>query len=307
MLEFLQRRLITACLTIVGVATVVFALIRLLPGDPAETMLARSGASPAAVAALRSELGLDQPLPVQYVRWWRGLLKADLGQSLFSGRPVTHVIADQVPFTVRLTLAATAWALLLGPLLGIIAAARAGSLLDHLAMLAAVGGATVPIFWSGLLLIWIFSVQLRWLPSIGVGSWQALLMPSLVLGYATAGPTARVARAALLEVLSQPYIITALGKGLNRSQILWRHAVRNALGPILAVFGLQTGFLLAGTVITETVFSRPGLGRLLVDAILYRDLPLVQGIALVTASTYVLVNLAVDIVTRWLDSPAGQP
>jgi glutathione transport system permease protein len=306
MLTYLRRRLFVAVLTLLGVATVVFALVRLLPGDPAETMLAQSGASPQAVATLRRELGLDLPLPVQYGRWMGALARGDLGRSLFSDQPVAQLIGDQFPFTFRLALAALAWAVVLGLPLGIGAAYWAGRWPDRAAMLLAVTGATVPIFWSGLLLIWLFSVRLNWLPSTGVGGWQALLMPSLVLGYASAGPLARLSRTTLLGVLSQPFITAARAKGLSRANVLFRHALRNALGPILTVSGLQASFLLGGTVITETLFSRPGMGRLLVDAILYRDLPVVQGVALVTAGGYVLTNLLVDLIVIWVDPQALQ-
>ena len=305
MLSYLRRRLIVAALTLVGIATVVFLLVRLLPGDPAETMLARSGASPQAVAALRAELGLDRPLPLQYAGWLSELLHGDLGRSLYYNRPVTQLIGEQFGYTLRLALAALAWGWLVGAGLGIAAAYWDGRWPDGLAMLLAVLGATVPIFWSGLLLIWLFSVRLGWLPATGAGSWQALLMPSLVLGFATAGPLARVARVTLLEILAQPYTVVARAKGLTRGQVLVRHALRNALVPLITVSGLQLSFLLGGAFITETVFSRPGIGRLLVDAILNRDLPVVQGVALLTAGFYVILNLLVDLAAGWLNPQAG--
>jgi ABC-type dipeptide/oligopeptide/nickel transport system permease component len=305
MLSYLRRRLIVAALTLLGIATMVFLLVRLLPGDPAETMLARSGASPQAVAALRSELGLDRPLPLQYAGWLSELLQGNLGRSLYYNRPVTQLIGEQFAYTLRLALAALAWAWLAGPALGIAAAYWAGCWPDRLATLLAVLGATVPVFWSGLLLIWLFSVRLGWLPATGAGSWQALLMPSLVLGFATAGPLARIARVTLLEVLAQPYVVAARAKGLTRRQVLLRHALRNALVPLVTVSGLQLSFLLGGTVITETVFNRPGIGRLLVDAILNRDLPVVQGVALLTAGFYVILNLLVDLAAGWLSPQAG--
>ncbi len=305
MLSYLRRRLLVAALTLLGIASVVFLLVRLLPGDPAETMLARSGASPQAVAALRSELGLDKPLPVQYADWLGQLLHGNLGRSLYYNRPVTGLIGEQFAYTLHLALAALAWAWLAGPALGILAAHSAGGWPDRLAMLAAVLGATVPVFWSGLLLIWLFSVRLGWLPATGAGSWQALLMPSLVLGFATAGPLARVARVTLLDVLAQPYVVAARAKGLSAREVLLRHALRNALVPLITVSGLQLSFLLGGTFITETVFSRPGIGKLLVDAILNRDLPVVQGVALLAAGFYVILNLLVDLAAGWLSPQAG--
>lgn len=302
---YLRRRLLTASLTLLGVATAAFAMIHLLPGDPAETMLARAGASPEAVAALRATLGLDRPLPVQYAGWLMDLARGQLGASLLNGRPVAALIAEQFPHTLTLAAAAFSWALLLGMALGVVGARWPGSWADRLATLAAVGGVAVPVFWSGLLLIWLFSVRLGWLPPAGAQGARAIVMPALVLGYTSAGPVARLTRASLLEVLAQPYITAARAKGLSQPQVLLRHAAANAAIPVLTIAGLQLGFLLGGTVVTETVFSRPGLGRLLVDAILWRDLPVVQGVTLTIAGAYVLVNLAVDLLAGWLNPARG--
>ncbi len=302
---YLRRRLLTSSLTLLGVVTIVFALVHLLPGDPAETMLARAGAGPEAVASLRVELGLDRPLPAQYLAWLAGLARGDLGQSLFNGRPVAALIAEQFPHTAALALAAFAWAVMLGLVLGGASAYRPGTWLDRIAMALAVGGVAVPVFWSGLLLIWLFSVRLGWLPPAGADDWRGLVMPTMVLGYASAGSIARLTRASLGEILRQPYITTAHAKGLTRRQVLLRHAARNAAIPVLTVAGLQLGFLLGGTVVTETLFSRPGLGKLLVDAIVWRDLPVVQGVALVVAGIYVVVNLLVDVAAGWLNPRVG--
>jgi peptide/nickel transport system permease protein len=304
-LTYLGRRLLIGSLTLLGVATVIFGLIHLLPGDPAQTMLARSGASPEAVAALRAEIGLDRPLIVQYARWLAALAHGDLGQSLFYNRPVAQLIGEQIPSTLELAFAAFVIALAIGIPLGVIAAMRPGGWLDRLAMTTAVAGAAVPVFWSGLLLIWLFSVRLGWLPPAGAGSLRALVMPALVLGFATAGPIARLTRAALLEVLGQPYLMVARAKGLTERGVLLRHASRNALIPLLTIAAVQLGFLLAGTVVTETLFGRPGLGRLLVDAILWRDLPVIQGVALVIAGIYVLANMAVDLAAGWINPQVG--
>jgi ABC-type dipeptide/oligopeptide/nickel transport system permease component len=280
-------------------------LVHLLPGDPAETMLARAGASPEAVAGLRTELGLDRPLPAQYAGWLANLARGDLGQSLFNGRPVADLIREQYRYTLALALAAFVWAVSLGLTLGILAATRPGSLLDRLMMALAVGGVAVPIFWSGLLLIWLFSVRLGWFPSGGADSLSALVLPAFVLGCASAGPIARLTRATLIDIQRQPYMFAARAKGLGRRRLLFVHAGRNALVPVLTVMGLQLGFLLGGAVVTETLFNRPGLGKLLVDAIIWRDLPLVQGVTLVVAGTYVIVNLLVDIAAGWLDPRVG--
>jgi ABC-type dipeptide/oligopeptide/nickel transport system permease component len=304
-LTYLGRRLFTGALTLFGVATVVFALTHLLPGDPAETMLARSGASPEAVIALRAEIGLDRPLIEQYGRWLASLLQGNLGRSLFYNRPVSQLIGEQFPFTLQLALAAFAVAVVLGIPLGVIAALRRNGWIDRLSMMVAVVGVAVPVFWSGLVLIWIFSVRLKWLPPAGADDWSALVMPAMVLGFATAGPLARLTRATLLDVLAQPYITVARAKGLAERGVLVTHAARNALIPLLTIAGVQLGFLLAGTVVTETLFGRPGLGRLLVDAILWRDLPVIQGVALLIAGIYVLANLAVDLAAGWINPQVG--
>jgi len=305
MLTYLRRRLLAAALTLLGVATVVFALVHLLPGDPAETMLARSGASPEAVARLRVGLGLDRPLLQQYVTWLNAVIHGDLGRSLFNDQPVAKLVAEQFPYTLQLALTAFGLALLWGLVLGLIAVRWPYGWIDRLAMVLAIGGATVPVFWSGLVLIWLFSVKLGWLPPAGAESWRGLVMPALVLGYASAGPIARITRATLLEVLSQPYITTARAKGLSARRVLYRHAARNALIPLLTLSGLQLSFLISGTVVTETLFNRPGLGLLLVNAILWQDLPVVQGVALVIAGFYVLVNLGVDLAAGWLNPQVG--
>jgi peptide/nickel transport system permease protein len=304
-LSYLARRLLIGMLTLLGVATIVFALIHLLPGDPAETMLARSGASPEAVRALRAEMGLDRPLIVQYIQWMGSLAQGDLGRSLFYNRPVSQLIREQFPSTLQLALAAFAVAIVVGIPLGVVSALRHDSWVDRTAMTVAVMGVAVPVFWSGLLLIWLFSVRLRWLPPAGAGDWRALVMPALVLGFATAGPLARLTRVTLMDVLGQQYITVARAKGLPERPVLLRHAARNALIPLLTIAGVQLGFLLAGTVVTETLFGRPGLGRLLVDAITWRDLPVIQGVALVIAGIYVLANLAVDLSAGWIDPRVG--
>ncbi len=304
LLPVLRRRLIVAVLTVLGVATVVFALVRLLPGDPAETMLARAGAGPEAVAALRSELGLDRPLLVQYVDWLGHAVRGDLGRSLLNNRPVSELIAEQWRSTAILAAVAFVFAALLGVSLGTISAAYPQRWPDRVASVLAVGGVAVPIYWSGLLLIWLLSVKLAWLPP-ATGTPASALLPGLVLGYAAAGPIARMTRVSLQEILRQPYITAALAKGLSQRQLMSRHAARSAAGPVLTIAALQLGFLLGGAVVTESVFNRPGLGRLLVDGILWRDLPLVQGVALVLAVIYVVLNLGVDLLVSFLDPRVG--
>lgn len=301
MLSLIIRRLVTTLVVLWGMITVVFLLLRVLPGDPAETILAGSGASPAAIAQTRQQLGLDDPLPMQYGHYLLNILRGDLGRSLFSNRPVTLTIAEQVPATLQLAAAALLVAVVVGLSLGILAALRAGTWIDQAALGAAVLGASVPVFWSGLLLIWVFSVGFNWLPATGAGSWRHLVMPAAVLGLVGAGPIARLVRASLLDVLRADYITVARAKGLPESAVVGRHALRNALIPTLTLIGLQAGFLLGGAVVTEAVFARPGLGQLVVNAILWKDLPVIQGVVLLIAATYVVVNLLVDLAALALD------
>lgn len=284
-----------------GVVTSVFLLLWVLPGDPVEAMLVGSGASQAAIAQTRQQLGLDDPLPVQYGRYLLNTLRGDLGRSLFSNRPVTLTIGEQLPATLQLATAALLVAVIVGAILGILAALCAGTWIDRFAMGVAVLGVSVPVFWSGLLLIWAFSVGLNWLPATGANGWRHLVMPALVLGLAGAGPIARLMRASLLDVLRADYIRVARAKGLPEVLVIGRHAVRNAIIPAITLVGLQAGFLLGGTVVTEMVFARPGLGRLVVEAILWKDLPVVQGVVLLIAATYVAINLLVDLATLALD------
>lgn len=301
MLTYVIRRLGIALAVLWGVATIVFLLLHVLPGDPAETILAGSGASQAEINQTRQQLGLDDPLPVQYGRYLWNTLRGDLGRSFFSNRPVTLTIAEQLPATLQLAAAALLVAVIVGFSLGILAALRADTWIDQMAMGVAVLGVSVPVFWSGLLLIWIFSVSLNWLPATGADSWRHLVMPAIVLGLVGAGPIARLTRASLLNALRADYITMAQAKGLPQTLVVSRHALRNAVIPVITLIGLQAGFLLGGTVITEAVFARPGLGRLVVDAILWKDLPIVQGVVVLIAATYVVINLLVDLVTLTLD------
>jgi peptide/nickel transport system permease protein len=301
MLVYVIRRMLIALVVLWGVATIVFLLLQVIPGDPAETMLAGSGASEARIAQTRQDLGLDDPLLVQYGRYLLNALRGDLGRSLYSNRPVILTISEQLPATLQLAAAALLVAVILGLSLGILAAIRAGTWIDQTVMGVAVLGVSVPVFWSGLLLIWIFSVSLNWLPATGADGWQHLVMPAAVLGLVGAGPIARLVRASLLNALRADYIAMAQAKGLPGRAVVGRHALRNAIIPVIALIGLQAGFLLGGTVVTEAVFARPGLGRLVVDAILSKDLPMVQGVVLLIAAMYVVVNLLVDVATLALD------
>jgi len=284
-----------------GVTTLVFLATHILPGDPVELMLAESGGSAESIAYLRDQLSLDDPLYVQYGRFLLNTLRGDLGRSIFTNRPVLQTILEQLPSTIELALAAMLVAITLGTGLGTLAALNHNSWLDNACMAIAVAGVSVPIFWSGLLLILLFASTLHWLPATGQGSLKQLFMPAVVLGFASSGTIARLVRSSLLEVLYKEYITTARAKGLSERLILIRHALKNALIPVITVVGLQFGFLLGGAVVTETVFSRQGIGRLIVDAILWKDFPLVQGGVLLAAVTYTLVNLLVDISYAFAD------
>jgi ABC-type dipeptide/oligopeptide/nickel transport system permease component len=301
MLHYIGRRLIGAIPVLWGVATLVFVVMRLLPGDPAALMLSEAGGSAQAIADLRADLGFEDPLIVQYGRYLLSLLQGDLGTSLFSHRTVATVIAEQLPSTIELAVAAMIVAISLGSMLGILAAARRGTWLDTLSTTVSATGVSVPVFWSGMVLIWLLSLQLGWLPATGQGGLAHLLMPALVLGFASSGVIARLVRASLLEVLDQDFVNTARAKGLREGTLLMRHALKNAIIPVITVIGLQFGFLLGGTVVTETIFSRQGIGRLMIDAILWKDFPVVQGIVLLIALVYTLVNLGVDVAYAFLD------
>ncbi len=301
MLRLVARRTLIAGLALWGVTTAVFVLLRVLPGDPVSTLLAGSGASEAAISQAREHMGLADPVPVQYVRYLSNVVRGDFGRSLFSNRPVVLTIREQLPATLELASAALLITTGVGLGLGILTALRAGSWLDRLTMAGAVLGVSVPIFWSGLLLTWLFSVTLEWLPATGAGSWQHLVMPATLLGLVGAGPLARLVRSNMLTALRAGYVTAARGRGLPRPVVTRRHVLRNAIIPAVNLIGLQAGFLLGGTVVTETVFGRPGLGRIVVNAILWKDLPLVQASVLLIAATYVVINLVVDLLTIALD------
>lgn len=295
MLSHIVKRLVYAVPVIWGVVTIVFVLTRALPGDPVETMLSQSGGSPQAVEQLRAQLALDQPLYVQYGRYLWDLARGDLGRSLFTNRPVSVTLIEQLPSTITLAFAAMILAVLLGTGLGVLAAVFQDTWIDSVCMTVAVLGVSVPIFWSGILLITLFSALLHWLPATGQGSLKHLIMPTLVLGFASSGAIARLIRSSMLEVLTQDYITTARAKGLRLRITIIRHALRNALIPTVTLIGLQFGFLLGGTVVIETIFSRQGIGRLTVDAILWKDFPIVQGAILLSAIVYTLLNITVDL------------
>jgi peptide/nickel transport system permease protein len=298
--RYVLKRVVLALPVLLGVSVVVFVAIRLIPGDPAQLM-AGQAATQEVVQQIRQSLGLDQPVPVQYLYFLRNVVRGDLGRSLFNGAPVVEELAQRFPRTVRLALASMAVASLIGIPAGILAATRRSTWVDTTVMLVALAGVSVPVFWLGLNLILLFSVRLQWLPSFGYETWRHLVLPSLTLGAASAAIVARMTRSAMLEVLGQDYVRTARAKGLAERVVVSRHALRNALIPVVTVLGLQLGTLLSGAVLTETVFAWPGIGRLLVEAVLARDYPIIQGATLLIAATFVVLNVAVDVLYGLLD------
>jgi peptide/nickel transport system permease protein len=301
--RFLAQRLTLLAPVLLGVTLVAFITLHLTPGDPARVLLGElgQGASPEEVAQLRRSLGLDDPLPVQYGRFvWRAA-RGDLGRSVRTGAPVRDEVLARAPFTLVLTASSLAVALAVGLPAGALSAAYRGSAVDHGAMLLALFGVSLPVFWLGLLLMLVFALALGWLPASGFGTWKHLVLPSVTLGLASAALIARMTRSSLLEVLGQDYVRSARAKGLTERTVLLRHALRNALIPVVTIVGLQLGGLLGGAVLTESVFAWPGLGRLAVSAIYSRDIPLMQGTILFTAVAFVLINLVVDVLYAVID------
>ncbi len=300
MSRFLLRRVLLTVPVLIGVATLVFSLIHLVPGDPALAMLGES-ASPQDIAALRHTLGLDRPLVVQYGAFMRNAIVGDLGTSLRTNQPVSTLLAERMPATFELAAAAMIVALVIAIPLGIVAAARAGTLTDHVATTLALVGISMPNFWLGPLLAIVFSVTLGWFPVSGRGTMASLVLPAITLGAPLAAVLARMTRASVIEEMRELYVLAARARGLSRSRAVVRHAFRNSLIPIVTVLGLQLGSVLTGAVITETIFAWPGVGRLLVQSIGSRDYPAVQGCVLLIALTYLTTNLLVDVAYGLLD------
>jgi peptide/nickel transport system permease protein len=299
-LTYVGRRLLAAIPTLWGVATAAFIMARLLPGDPAR-VIAGVLASQDQVDHLRRDLGLDQPLPVQYVEYLGRLARLDLGTSAHFGDPVSAEIASRLPYTAELALASLAIAVVLGVLGGVAAALRRDTLVDLAISTVSVLGISMPAYWLGLMLILVFAVQLRLLPAAGADGPGSIVLPAVTLGLLSVGLIARMTRSSMLEVLGQDFVRTARAKGVPASRVVLAHALRNALVPILTAIGLQLGALMGGAVLTESVFGWPGVGRLLLDSIFSRDYPMVQGLVLLFAVTYILVNLVVDLLYAVVD------
>lgn len=301
MLKFTMKRLVYLVLMLVGVSFLVFLLLYMTPGDPVRMMLGES-ATPEAQAELRLELGLDDPFLVQYGRYIKNIVvHQDLGTSYSTRRPVLDEIMTVFPNTVKLATAAIIIAVILGTFLGIVSAVKQNSLLDNAVMVLALIGTSAPIFWIGILMIILFSVNLGWLPPSGFGSFKQLIMPALALGMQSTAVVARMTRSSMLEVIRQDFVKTARAKGQKESVVIMKHVFRNALIPVITVVGLQFGTLLGGAMLTEVVFSIPGVGRLMIEAIKQRDFPIVQGSVLFVAACFSLVNLAVDLLYAVVD------
>jgi peptide/nickel transport system permease protein len=298
--RYLARRLALTIPVLLGVATLVFSLIHLIPGDPAQAMLGEA-ASQEDVAELRRRLGLDRPLAEQYGVFLSGLVRGDLGTSLRTSQPVTTMIVERMPATFELAAAAMLFAVVMAIPLGIAAAVWRGTGIDHSAMTLALLGISIPNFWLGPLLAIVFAVEFGWLPVSGRGTLAHLILPAISLGAALAAILARMTRATLLEELREQYVQAARARGVSRLRAVVRHAFRNSLIPVVTLIGLQFGAVLTGAVITETIFAWPGIGRLLIQSISFRDYPLVQGCILLIAVTYVGMNLITDLVYSVLD------
>ncbi len=303
MVSQVLQRVWGAVVVLVGVSIFVFSILHLIPGDVATLMAARSfaGVSPEYTARIRHELGFDNPLWFQYWTFLKKAVVGDLGRSFYTGQSVTRSIIEQLPATLRLTAAALTIALALGLGLGILAAVRHNGLVDRFAMVFSLGGLSIPIPWSGLMLIYVFSVQMNWFPITAGHGWKTIVLPATVLGYDAAGFVTRMVRTSFLETLSQDFVRTARAKGVREAGVIGRHVLKPAMIPTITLVGLLFGRLLSGTVVVETVFARQGVGRLALDAILYKDYFLVQGVVLWAAVVYVLLNLIVDLSYSWLD------
>jgi peptide/nickel transport system permease protein len=300
MKRFLFQRLALLLPTLFGAVTLVFVIIHVVPGDPVEAMLGETATS-ADKAALARDLGLDRPLWIQYARFLTGLASGDLGRSLYNQGSVVELILRRIPATLELTLAAMTIALLISFPLGVAAAARRGSAADRFALLFSLMGLAMPNFWLGPLLMIVFSIELGWLPVSGRGGIAHLLLPALTLGTAMAAILTRMVRSGLIETIHEDYIRTARAKGVSERRVWIKHALRNSLTSVVTIVGLQFGSLLAGAVVTETIFSWPGLGRLTLQAIQTRDYPLVQGCVLAIAISYLAINFLTDILYRVVD------
>ncbi len=301
MARYIGLRLLQAIFVLWLATTLAFVAMKLTPGDPAQALLAASGATAEEIDERRVDLGLDDPLFTQYARYIADLARGDLGRSWLHGRPVSQMIGEQIFPTFTLAISAMAVGVFLGMTLGILAGIGRHTWLDLTATSIAAAGLSMPTSWSGILAILVFSLHLGWLPAAGEGGLRHLILPATVLGFALSGSIARLIRARVVETLDEPFVLAARARGLPVWRVIIVHVLRSALPPTLTVVALQFGFLLGGAVVTESVFSRRGLGKLAIEAISWRDLPVVRGVVVCGALAYVLVNLSADIIQAWLD------
>jgi len=307
---YLARRLLATALTLLGVSVVVFLMVRMVPGTVVEQLLGQAAiASPEVVASFRAYFGLDRPVPVQYAHWLAGVVRGDLGVSWLSGRPVLALFLERLPVSAELAVLAVAWSLVIGVPLGAGAAVWRGGTRDSAIRVGATLGLSLPAFWQGTVLILLFSVYLGWMPSLvwvpllqsPVANLTMMALPALTLGTATAAMVTRMSRSSMLDVLGREYVRTARAKGLPERRVTLHHALRNALIPVITVAGVQLGYIVGGIVVVEDVFTLPGVGRLLLDAIFQRDYPMVQGVILLLGAIFMLLNLAVDVLYAAVD------
>lgn len=301
---YILRRLLLLIPVLIAISIVSFSLIHLAPGDPALVILRAQGSqriTPEALAQVRLEMGLNDPAPMQYLRWLGRTLQLDLGTSVRTGTPVAELIFSRLPATILLSIASFLLVAIIALPVGIMSAIKQHSFIDHAGRLFAFLGASLPSFWLALLFILLFAVKLGWLPALGYGSTKHLILPALTLSLGIAPTYARLLRANMIEVLNQPYITTARAKGVMERSVIFSHALRNSLIPFVTVLGVSFAHLLGGAVVVETIFAWPGVGKLVVDAILTRDFPIVQAFVLIAAALFVLANLAVDLSYRFLD------
>lgn len=300
MFKFIVKRILSMIPTLIIVSIVIFLFVRMIPGDPAR-LVAGNDAAYEDIQAIRVELGLDKPIASQYLTFTKNIMHGNLGKSLKTRQPVVEEIKSRFMPTFWLTLASMSWALIVGLLVGVISATKHNKWQDYTGMFAAISGISFPSFWLGLMLMQLFSVNLGWLPTTGYGSWKHLVLPSITLGAGVAAVIARFTRSSLMEVLKEDYVRTARAKGLHNNFVIYKHALRNALIPVVTMTGMQFGFLLGGSVVVETVFSWPGLGRLLIDSVAFRDYPIIQAEMLLFALEFILINLIVDLLYVFLN------
>lgn len=302
MLKYILYRLVASVPVLIGVSLAVFFMLRLVPGDPVQLMfVGQAQPSPERIQEMRHQLGLDLPIHQQYIQYMGDLLQGDLGNSIRSRQPVAPQIVERLPNTLKLATAGLAFAMVIGLTTGILSATFRGTWIDRTSMVVAVAGISIPGFWLGMMIMLLFGVRLGWFPVSGAESWRQLVMPAATLGITASAVLTRLTRASMLEALNQDYVRTARAKGVQEFFVVWRHALRNALIPIVTIIGLLVGGLLSGAFIIEAVFAYPGIGALAVNALQARDFPMIQGVVLFVAVVYVAVNIITDVIYGFID------